>query len=68
MAGTPLLDQGKPGTAATNVIQKFRKDEVEDFVDFLSTREQAEESSHDAMRISAPTLTRIWNNADYDAL
>ena len=41
--------------------------EVEDFVDFIASREQERALTRAAMATSAPTFAAIWNNPDDDA-
>ncbi len=45
--------------------------EVEDFVDFLRTRESDRALTRAAQRASEPSLSKVWENADdadYDRL
>ena len=45
--------------------------EVEDFVDFLRTREDDKQLTHQAMQASSPAFARVWDNeadAAYDRL
>jgi len=45
--------------------------EVEDFVDFVRSREQQRALARDAMAASAPAFAAIWSNPEddvYDAL
>lgn len=48
-----------------------RRAEVEDFVDFLRTRENEQRLTHIAAQASEPAFKAIWDNpedADYDRL
>ena len=48
-----------------------RLTEVEDFVDFLRTRENDQQFTQAAARISEPSFAAVWNNdedAAYDQL
>lgn len=48
-----------------------RRAEVEDFVDFLQSREADRRLTHAAARASQPALTAVWDNdqdAAYDRL
>lgn len=48
-----------------------RRAEVEDFVDFLKSREDEQRVTHAAMHASAPAFKAIWDNpedAEYDRL
>lgn len=45
--------------------------EVEDFVDFLRTRNQEQRLTQTATKASAPAFNKVWDNpedADYDRL
>lgn len=45
--------------------------EVEDFVDFLRTRDDEQRLTHTATRVSEPAFSAVWNNdedAAYDRL
>jgi len=45
--------------------------EVEDFVDFLSARDQDRQVTHEAARASEAAFGAVWDNADdaeYDSL
>lgn len=45
--------------------------EVEDFIDFLRVRDEADRLTHAATKLSEPAFSRIWDNpddADYDRL
>lgn len=45
--------------------------EVEDFVDFLRARENEQNLTHTATKVSEPSFAAVWNNdedADYDKL
>jgi hypothetical protein len=45
--------------------------EVEDFIDFLHSRDQDQAVTRGASRLSEPVLKRLWDNADdaaYDGL
>ena len=45
--------------------------EVEDFVDFIASREQENALTRAARETSDPSFARVWNNAEddvYDAL
>ena len=44
-----------------------RIDEVEDFVDFITTRAQDRSLSRAAAAASAPSFAKIWSNPDDDA-
>lgn len=48
-----------------------RRAEVEDFVDFLRSREDEQRLIHAAAQVSEPAFQSIWDNpddADYDRL
>lgn len=48
-----------------------RLSEVEDFVDFLASRDRQRSLAQAAMTVSAPTLAKLWDNpddAEYDRL
>jgi hypothetical protein len=48
-----------------------RRAEVEDFVDFLKTREDEQRLTHAAAHASEPAFKAVWDNAedaDYDRL
>lgn len=48
-----------------------RRAEVEDFVDFLKSREDEQRLTHAAARASEPAFKAVWDNpedADYDRL
>lgn len=48
-----------------------RRAEVEDFVDFLRTREEEQRLTHIASQASEPVFKAIWDNpedAEYDRL
>lgn len=62
---------------AQNLIEKLktltpqRQAEVEDFVDFLKSREEEQRFTRAAARASEPAFARVWDNADdaeYDRL
>ena len=44
-----------------------RLSEVDDFVDFISAREQERALARAASAASAPAFAAIWNNSDDDA-
>ena len=41
--------------------------EVEDFVDFLRTREDEQRLTHAAIRASEPSFASVWNNDEDSA-
>ncbi len=48
-----------------------RRAEVEDFVDFLKSREDEQRLTHAATQASAPAFKAVWDNpddAEYDRL
>lgn len=48
-----------------------RRAEVEDFVDFLKSREDEQRLTHAAAQVSEPAFKSVWDNpddADYDRL
>jgi hypothetical protein len=48
-----------------------RRAEVEDFVDFLKTREDEQRLTHAAAHASEPAFKQVWDNpddAEYDQL
>jgi len=48
-----------------------RRAEVEDFVDFLRSREEEQRLTHAAAQISEPAFKAVWDNpedAEYDRL
>lgn len=48
-----------------------RMAEVEDFVDFLKSRDQSSGLARVAARVAEPSLKKVWDNSedsDYDAL
>ena len=54
-----------------NTLPPQRQAEVEDFVDFLRSRENDQRLVTAAARASEPTFEKVWNNADdaeYDRL
>ena len=54
-----------------NTLPPQRQAEVEDFVDFLRSREDDQRLVTAAARASEPTFEKVWNNADdaeYDRL
>jgi hypothetical protein len=65
---------------STQVEQLFEKlrtlpperlEEVEDFIDFLQTRESDRHLARSAAQLSAPAFEAVWDNpedADYDRL
>lgn len=44
-----------------------RMAEVEDFVDFLRAREEAERLAHAAARTSEASFAQVWNNSEDEA-
>ena len=42
------------------------QDEVEDFVDFLPTKDEQRQLVDAAMRLSEPSLAAIWDNPEDD--
>jgi hypothetical protein len=44
-----------------------RRDEVEDFVDFIALRAMDRELTRAAAAMSAPAFARVWANSDDDA-
>jgi len=73
-----LRDNGaKDRMAEETLIQKIRNlppervAEVEDFVDFLTTRDQDRHFTHAAARLSEDAFRAVWDNSDdaeYDRL
>ena len=59
-------------TSEQGLIEKIKQlppqrlAEVEDFVDFLRTREDEQRLTHAAVRASEPAFSSVWNN-DEDA-
>lgn len=62
---------------AQNLIEKLkslppqRQAEVEDFVDFLRSREEDQRLTRAAARASEPAFAKVWDNeddAEYDRL
>jgi hypothetical protein len=54
-----------------NALPPQRQAEVEDFVDFLRSRERDQRLLSAAARASEPAFNKVWNNADdaeYDRL
>ena len=52
-------------------LPPMRRAEVEDFVDFLTHREEEQRLTHSAAHASEPTFKAIWDNpedAEYDRL
>jgi hypothetical protein len=55
-------------------LQSLRPDriaEVEDFIDFLKSRDEERFSARAALKATEPVLERVWDNADdaeYDQL
>ena len=49
-----------------NTLPVDRLNEVEDFVDFLRSRDQDRSLVHAAGSASAPAFARIWNNPEDD--
>ena len=52
-------------------LPPLRRAEVEDFVDFLRSREDEKQLTHAAQRVSEPAFKEVWDNADdaeYDRL
>lgn len=48
-----------------------RRAEVEDFVDFLRSRDEEQRLTHAAAQVSEPTFKAVWDNpddAEYDRL
>jgi hypothetical protein len=48
-------------------LPEDRISEVEDFVEFLATREQERSLTHAGAATSAPAFAAIWNNPEDDA-
>lgn len=56
---------------ASTGIRTERRAEVEDFIDFLQTREADQHLARAASRASEPAFKAVWDNpddADYDRL
>jgi hypothetical protein len=54
-----------------NALPPQRRAEVEDFVDFLKTREDEQRLTHAAAQTSEPAFKAVWDNpddAEYDRL
>ncbi len=52
-------------------LSQERITEVEDFIDFLKQRDESSQLTHNAMKLTEPLLSHLWNNsedAEYDQL
>lgn len=68
---------GRPKPTEEKILEKLRRlppdrvAEVEDFVDFLSQRDEGQALAEAATRLSERAFARIWDqsdDADYDRL
>ena len=73
----PARILGEASMSDQTLIEKIqtlppeRIEEVEDFVDFLKTRDQNRSLVHAAARLSEDAFRKVWDNpddADYDRL
>ena len=72
-SGTRLMNKPREShlIAKLKQLPPQRVAEVEDFIDFLRTRDRARALTLAATRAAAPAFARIWNNdadAAYDRL
>jgi hypothetical protein len=52
-------------------LSQERITEVEDFIDFLKQRDESSQLTRNAMKLTEPLLSNLWNNiedAEYDQL